>query len=147
MKVRKVSRPFSQIPRAMPSVRQHVNFFLSGFGVKITAVVVHVMSDYVHPGVWRLLGTKVACAVTTEKMSRVPTENEFFGSHVVNGEYDAGASVSSRKWSNSKRPGFPVLFVVTRDDDMPLVVREGDFHRFEMIREISWRTRFPGDAC
>ena len=69
----------------------------------------------------------MACAVTTEKVSRVPAENEFFGSHVVNGEYDAGASVSLVSGVIVNVRVLPFLFVVTRDDDMPLVVREGGF--------------------
>ena len=61
-------------------------------------------------------------------MSRVPAENEFFGSHVVNGEYDAGASVSLVSGVIVNVRVFPFFFVVTRDDDMPLVVREaGNF--------------------
>ena len=57
MKVRKVSRPFSQIPRAMPSVRQHVNFFFRvGLRVKIVTVVIHVMPDHVHTGRVEIIG-------------------------------------------------------------------------------------------
>ena len=69
----------------------------------------------------------MACAVTTEKVSRVPAENEFFGSHVVNGEYDAGTSVSLVSGVIVNVQVLPFLFVVTCDDDMPLVVREGGF--------------------
>ena len=60
-------------------------------------------------------------------MSRVPTENEFLGSHVVNGEYDAGASVSLVSGVIVNDRGLQIYFVVTCDDDMPLVVREGGF--------------------
>ena len=69
----------------------------------------------------------MACAVTTEKMSRVPTENEFFGSHVVNGEYDAGASVSLVSGVIVNVRVFPFFFVFARDDNVPFVVCERGF--------------------
>ncbi len=89
----------------------------------------------------------MACAVTTEKMSRVPTENEFFGSHVVNGEYDAGASVSLVSGVIVNVRVFPFFLLLHAMMICHWLCVRGISTRFEMIREISWRTRFPGDAC
>lgn len=46
---------------------------------------------------------------------------------LINGEYEAGTSVSLVSGVIVNVQVLPFLFVVTCDDDMPLVVREGGF--------------------
>ena len=66
----------------------------------------------------------MTCAVTAEKVSRVPAENEFFGFYVVDGKYNARATVGFVSGVVMNVRVFPFFFVIARDDNVPFVVCE-----------------------